>query len=153
MSDKTQLPIQESPLYFLVYVSTAVNDLSQEELVELMRKSSASNAKRNVTGMLLSKERNFMQVLEGSESAVRSLHAIIAADPRHKGLITILQGPLKERQFANWSMGFRNLNDPSLRDNPAYSEFMNTRLSSEEFAADSARCWKVLLTFKQNMGS
>ena len=143
MSESTQSPLPENPLVFLLYVSSAVTEFTQADLLELMRKSSGNNAKRNVTGMLLFKDGNFMQVLEGPEAAVKEVHDIISRDPRHKGLITLLKGQQKERQFPNWSMGFRNLNEPSLRDNPAYNEFMNTPFTGSEYAADPTRCRKL----------
>ncbi len=149
MNGTTQSPPAESSLFFLVYVSSAVKEFSQPELLELMRKSSGNNAKRNITGMLLFKDGNFMQVLEGPESAVKEVHAIISKDPRHKGLITLLKGQQKERQFPTWSMGFRNLNEPSLKDDPAYSEFMNASFTGEEYITNPTHCRKLLLTFKQ----
>ncbi len=100
--------------------------------------------------MLLYKEGNFMQVLEGEESAVRDTHQKISADPRHRGLITLLQGTTPERQFSEWSMGFRNLgadtNSPE-----GYSEFLNVALTSSEFELNPSKAQKLLLMFKQRM--
>lgn len=149
MNGTTQSVLPDNNLFFLVYVSSAVKEFTKAELLELMRRSSANNAKRDITGMLLFKDGNFMQVIEGPEAAVMDVHDIISKDPRHKGLITLLKGQQKERQFPNWSMGFRNLDEPSLRDDPAYSEFMNTPFTGAEFASDPTRCRKLLLTFKQ----
>ncbi|HVR76154.1 MAG TPA: BLUF domain-containing protein, partial [Planctomycetota bacterium] len=86
-------------MFVLLYVSSAVKPFSQPALVKLLEKSHVNNAKRGITGMLLYKDGNFMQVLEGEEEAVRALYARIALDPRHRGLITLLQGPQAERQF------------------------------------------------------
>lgn len=140
-----------APLFSLIYVSTATQEFSQPELLELMNKSVANNAKRGITGMLLFKDMNFMQVLEGPEAEVRAVHQIIMRDPRHKGLITLIQEPQKERQFAEWSMGFRNLNDPQLRGLSAYSEFMNTPLTNQEFVGHPGRSRHMLLSFKRYM--
>lgn len=42
--------------------------------------------------MLLYKDGNFMQLLEGEKEAVLRLHKNIIVDPRHKGFLTLLQG-------------------------------------------------------------
>ena len=73
-------------MVFLVYVSSAVKLFSDEELVQLLEASRENNSKIGVTGMLLYKEGNFMQLIEGPEESVRSLHAKISIDPRHSVL-------------------------------------------------------------------
>ena len=136
-------------MYFVVYVSSAVEPFSKQELVDLLAKSRENNAKLDLTGMLLYKDGNFMQVLEGQEDVVRGLVARIERDPRHRGLLMLLQGPIAERQFPDWSMGFRDLNSPDVRAVPGFSEFLNTPLTGAEFAGDRTRCQKLLLTFKK----
>jgi hypothetical protein len=62
-----------------------------------------------------------------------------------------LQGTQDERQFPEWSMGFRNLDSADSLDHAGYSEFLNTKLTSEEFSSNPTRAQKLLLTFKKNM--
>lgn len=138
-------------VFFLVYVSSAVKPFSNDELLELLEQSRQNNAKQNITGMLLYKDGNFMQVLEGDQDAVLNLYAKVARDPRHRGSLTMLKGSAPERQFPDWSMGFRNLNSAEVQNTPGFSEFMNTSLTSKEFSSDVSRCQKLLLTFKQSM--
>ena len=138
-------------MFFLTYASTATQDLSKDDLNELLAQCRKNNAELGITGMLLYKDGNFMQVLEGEESTVRSLYAKISGDPRHKGEILLQQGTQEERQFPAWSMGFRDLQSAEARSIPAYSEFLNTPLTGEEFSANPSRSQKLLLTFKKNM--
>jgi len=138
-------------MFFLVYVSSAIRPLPQSELVAILAKSHENNTALGVTGILLYKDGNFMQVLEGEEETVRALYAKIDCDPRHRGLLTILQGPLAERQFPDWSMGFRDLNAADALSTPGYNEFLNASLTGEEFLSDPTRCQKLLLMFKKNM--
>jgi hypothetical protein len=74
---------------------------SEEELIQLLETSRQNNAKIGVTGMLLYKDGNFMQLIEGPEEAVRALHAKISIDPRHRGLMTLLQGHQEKRNDAS----------------------------------------------------
>jgi hypothetical protein len=138
-------------LHFLVYVSSAVTPFSTPDLVALLEKAHAVNTALGVTGMLLYKDGNVMQVLEGNREVVHSLYAKIHRDPRHRGLLTLLEGPLTERQFPEWSMGFRNLTAADGAAIPGYSEFLNTPLTAAEFSSDLTRCQKLLTTFKKSM--
>jgi hypothetical protein len=99
--------------------------------------------------MLLYKDGNFMQVLEGEERVVRAVHITIAVDPQHRGVTTLLQGSTPGRQFPNWSMGFRDLGADL--DNPeGYSEFMNIPLTAAKFKSEPTKAQELLLTFKKN---
>lgn len=138
-------------MFFLVYVSSAVNQFSKDELLDLLEKSRVNNASLSITGMLLYKDGNFMQILEGEKEAVLALRDRISRDPRHKGILSLLQGALAERQFPEWTMGFRDLNSAELSAAPGFNEFMNTPLTGAEFSADPSRAHKLLLTFKRTM--
>lgn len=138
-------------MFFIIYVSSAIHPFSRPELLDILTKSRLNNAKLNITGMLLYKDGNIIQVLEGEETVVRTLYAKIARDPHHQAIIKLLQGTIEGRQFPEWSMGFNDLNHVDLASIPGYSEFLNTPLTSAEFSLDPTRCQRLLLLFKQNM--
>jgi hypothetical protein len=138
-------------MFQLVYISSAVDPFSTAELLDLLAGCREDNARAGVTGMLLYKDGNFMQVLEGDEDAVRATHARIERDPRHRGLITLLQGPSAGRHFPGWSMGLRELRSPEVISTPGFSPFLNTSLTGQEFSSDPTRCQRLLLMFKKSM--
>ena len=138
-------------MFELVYVSTAVVPFTTADLLALLARSRENNEKAGLTGMLLYKDGNIMQALEGEEAAVIAVHAKIQQDPRHRGLITLLRGPIAERQFPEWSMGLRDLRSPEVRATLGFSPFLNTALTGQEFSADPTRCQKLLLSFKKAM--
>lgn len=140
-----------SSLFQLVYVSTATRLLTKEELRDLLKASTRRNARRGITGLLLYKDGNFMQVLEGEEQEVRRLFEKISQDSRHHGVITLLQGPISERYFPNSFMAFRDLDSPESKALPGYSEFLNTPLDGELLSRDLPRCQRLLLLFKKNL--
>jgi hypothetical protein len=139
------------PMFSVVYVSSAVKPFAQAQLLELLAGSRAANAQLGVSGMLLYKCGNFMQVLEGEESVVRRLLARIGADTRHRGVLVLLQQQQESRDFPEWSMGFRDLDSPEVRALAAYCEFMNLDLRDEHFFSDPSNAQKLLLTFKKAM--
>jgi len=106
----------------LMYASRAVPAVDQEELIAILKKSKANNAKSGVTGALCFSEGVFMQVLEGGRAAVNQLYTRIAADARHRDVVLLDYEEIDERRFSGWSMGQVNMS----RLNPAlllkYSE-------------------------------
>lgn len=138
-------------MFFIIYASSATQTFTRPELLALLAKARETNTRLGITGMLLYKDGNFIQVLEGEEAAVRTLYAKITHDRRHSGLITLLQGRETERQFPTWSMGFRDLKDPDVLATPGYNEFLNLPLTYQEFASNPTRCQQLLLLFKKNM--
>ena len=138
-------------MIYVVYASSAVHPFSGDELMALLARSRRNNERLGLTGMLLYKDGNFMQVLEGEESAVDGLLEKIGRDPRHGGMMKLLRGTVDERQFDGWSMAFQDLSSNEAKAVPGYSEFLNTPLTAEQFAPNPGRCWKLLQTFKKNM--
>jgi len=138
-------------MYSLLYVSSATTLFSKEELLALLKLARERNAAADITGMLLYKDGNFMQLLEGEEAGVKALYVKISGDRRHKGTVILLAGSIAKRSFPDWSMGFRDLRSPELLDVPGFADFMNTPLSQEEFIGDPDRAQRLLLTFKRIM--
>ena len=131
-----------------VYTSSSVKPFSNDELLLLLDRARRNNSKLGITGMLLYKDGEFMQALEGGEAQVHSLSAQIAKDPRHKEIMTVLDSPCTEREFPDWSMGFRNLNDMAPQEVPGYSTFLDSPLRAHTFVNNPALCRKLLLLFK-----
>lgn len=138
-------------LFHLVYVSSAVAPFSPQALLELLERSRANNQPVGITGLLLYREGNFMQVLEGDKKDVIAVHSRISGDPRHTGLLTLLQAPIATRTFSEWSMGFRNLDSTTVGAVPGYSEFMNADWRGREMVNDPDRAMKLLKTFRLTM--
>lgn len=96
-------------VYRLIYVSTAIEPFSQEQLEELARLASEFNLTQGITGELFYSGGTFMQVLEGERDAVESLFASIERDHRHAFIKPILRAAGKERLFERWAMGLCDL--------------------------------------------
>ena len=140
-----------SKLFRIVYVSTAAKLFNSAELRDMLKESHARNREAGITGMLLYKDGQFMQVLEGTLEAVTATFSRISRDPRHHGIMVLLKGAVQERRFPDWSMAFRDLNLPDHQEVPGYSEFLNTPLTGKEFADNPDRCEKLLLVFKKTI--
>ena len=91
---------------YLIYISTAVKLMTDDDLSSLLTESRDKNDKRNITGMLLYCHRTFIQVLEGDIADIERTFASIKRDKRHRDVLLMVTGPISERSFADWSMGF-----------------------------------------------
>jgi hypothetical protein len=107
----------------IVYVSAAVAPLSEVELAELLAASRSNNAAAGLTGMLLYRDGQFMQALEGDDDAVQSVYSVVAADTRHDRVRTVLDEQIDDRRFPDWTMGFRLMTDDAIRDIPGFNNF------------------------------
>jgi hypothetical protein len=139
---------KEGAMFFLVYLSSAVTWFSSKELNDLHSTSRRRNAEAEVTGMLLYKDGNFMQVLEGEESAVRKVWARISADLRHRGLVVIDSGHTAQREFTQWGMGFVDLQGDTHALPAEYGEFLATSLTHTSFSQNPDHCHKLLRMFR-----
>lgn len=133
----------------VVYVSTATVPFSDEELVALLEKSRRNNTRLELTGLLLFKDGQFMQALEGPDEAVQALYAIIERDPRHRGIRALMREQVTERQFPDWSMGFRTLTNEALQAIPGYSDFLDAPTEASAFWGDPTRAQWLLRWFRR----
>ena len=135
----------------LIYVSTSKKLLSNEELLEILKVSRDNNGSEEVTGLLLYKGGNFMQVLEGNEAVVTALYEKIKKDARHKDVAVISKEEIQVRQFPAWQMAFQNLDDPAIKNEPGYSQFLQDEFTAEIYRENPLRAYILLLTFRDNM--
>ena len=138
----------QSPLYHLGYVSTEALKFSEEALVALLSEARNANADRDVTGLLLYREGSFYQVLEGSESAVMATFHDIEGDPRHKEVRILFNGETDAREFADWKMGFLNLDGVDVDTLSGFSDFMTRDAQPQEFLENLSRGKRLALMFR-----
>ena len=134
----------------VVYVSTAAAPISDEALLALLEQSRTNNARSGISGLLLYKDGQFMQALEGPDEAVRALYDIIGRDPRHQNVRSLMVEPIAERQFPDWAMGFRTVTDEALRAIPGYSAFLDAPQETAAFWSDSSRAQWLLRWFRRH---
>lgn len=88
----------------IAYSSRTDRPLSIDQVQALAGDAAARNLPIGVTGLLFSIRDRFIQVLEGDAETVGALYRRITADPRHGQVIKVLDAPINDRAFADWSM-------------------------------------------------
>jgi lipopolysaccharide biosynthesis regulator YciM len=132
----------------IIYSSSATAPFSEQQLDELLQTSRRNNLAADITGMLLYKEGNFMQTLEGPELAVQTLVEKIRSDPRHSNFTALMETPILERSFGNWSMGFKRITQETSINVPGYHDSDDFSLISSRFVQHPLRSLELLLSFK-----
>ncbi len=93
-------------LHHIVYMSQATGELDEPRLKELLLRWRQANEARAITGVLLYCGSQILQVIEGDEQVVQQLFARIEQDCRHGRVQKLADGPVEQREFPDWSMGF-----------------------------------------------
>jgi hypothetical protein len=135
-------------MYTLVYVSRAAQPFPDDQLDKILEQSRRNNGKLGITGLLLFKDGNFMQFLEGPKDSVLELLAKIKVDPRHHGLMVLSQQEHAQREFVSWAMAFERL-DNTYSPPPGFTDLWELPFTSEEFLVEPTRCLEFLLSFKK----
>jgi len=94
-------------MHHLIYSSSATSRFTDSELQQLLTQARANNEQQNITGVLLYHDGQFMQLLEGEDSVLYNLYAIIEQDPRHTGVLKLADKAIESRSFPEWSMAFK----------------------------------------------
>jgi hypothetical protein len=138
-----------SPFFQTVYVSSASELIDEASLQRLLIDWRPKNAALGVTGMMLYSDGNIIQVLEGEKAKVEGLMLKITSDPRHRGVIVLIQEAVEERHFADWSMGYKGL---SAEEADGCSDFFKGTCSNDEAQLQAGRAKSLLLRFRNSMG-
>jgi hypothetical protein len=139
-------PVEQ--LVCAVYVSSARKLLDEVELLDLLQSSRQNNDRQDITGMLLYRDGNFLQVLEGPAAAVDGLIDKIKRDPRHHGVILMSRRGVEDRQFSEWRMAFRNMSKSHMAED-GYSPFLEPYIEEEEETGEASQLvFRLLRSFK-----
>lgn len=135
-------------MYYLVYISTAVKLLSEEELRDILIISRKRNTERHLSGLLLYADGVFIQLLEGDKLEVELAYKYIEIDRRHKNLIILVNGEYPHRLFPDWSMGYSVANKQIVEQMKGYVDPMKSGLLNFDDETNPAII--VMKTFAEN---
>jgi len=131
----------------LIYISSATSWPSENDLLELLTQSRARNLKQNITGLLIYHNATFMQVLEGSAEDVHDIYNSILRDSRNTGNVILVEEEISERNFPDWSMGFKNLETCSPEDIPGFNDLFNGKLDKETANINKEKSVRLIMSF------
>jgi hypothetical protein len=144
-------PSRTTLFFSLIYTSSAVVPFGAPELHALLTRCRDRNGADGITGMLLYKDGNFLQLLEGDEATVRATFARVQRDPRHTQVTVLRDQGEDTRLFTEWSMGFLDFNNPEIRATPGFSPFMNERWMDDGYLGALPPRERLLRNFRRRM--
>ena len=118
---------------------------------EILLTARKFNSEADISGLLLYAEGNFLQILEGDEERVNTLYAKIEMDHRHTGLIRLMEFHSNERNFPDWTMGYKRLSRQEMESSiPGYSDFFKGKEISQKMKDRvNAAIWTMLMSFRK----
>ena len=131
-------------MFQLVYVSKAAKSFGKSELTKLLRQANANNKKAGISGILVYKDDQFIQVLEGEEADIRDLFEKIRQDPRHTEISILAQGYIPQPEFPDWAMGFRDISQDDLLGLYGNKKSLGKSINIESFRTQPDTCVKML---------
>src|SRR5436190_6358567 len=94
----------------VTYTSLARLDLQASDLEDIHRTARDRNALDGITGLLVFNGTHFLQIIEGSASAIEDLVERLRVDPRHTGFEIRDRRKVDARSFPDWSMELVRVN-------------------------------------------
>jgi hypothetical protein len=94
----------------IVYRSTttASSGRAADDIPDIMRQAAARNGLEGITGLLYSEDDIFLQVIEGPLDSMSDLVARLYDDDRHCDLKILVDRPIAQREFGDWTMIYRD---------------------------------------------
>ena len=130
-------------LKFILYVSEVADQCGDRETTNILKTSRSNNAKRSVTGMLVRKEREFLQFIEGPAEIVDALFDKIKVDDLHRSVKIVEQGIASDRVFFDWEMGFAD--EKNIQ--PLQWKWQLDKISLFSLADDAVQCLNFVKAF------
>ncbi|MEM1222881.1 MAG: BLUF domain-containing protein [Verrucomicrobiota bacterium] len=139
----------QNPLFQIIYISAAAEDLEISDLENLLIRTRIRNKKREITGIILYVEGNIIQVIEGQKDIVESLFADIEKDRRHRHVTVMAKEQIEKRDFAQFTMGFKRTHKSEIEKNiPGFMETVEKgRLAKDQLNGLSKRVTVFLRSF------
>lgn len=128
----------------LIYRSHLNLSRPSTELRELVERARGRNVKLDITGVLLAKGNDVLQILEGSEESVVKLFHKIREDKRHSGVVELLRDYGPRRRFENVGMLLFDLQTQSPKE-VLQSVLRYSKLDS--YLTSDDRVFKFIQTF------
>lgn len=87
-----------------LYLSRQTAQCDARAIASILKSARRNNPALGLTGLLLHGEGEFAQVLEGPPASIDALIELLAVDPRHTEMVTLMRGPIETREFPEWSI-------------------------------------------------
>lgn len=134
-------------MHHIIYMSRASKPLGEDQLRVLLEQARSLNAQQDITGMLLYGNEQFLQVLEGEESAVRATYERIRQDSRHRDVTAYADKAIRQRSFPEWSMAYHTPSPEQQSELASYVPPTRLRIERPGMTLADTQLLQLLRTF------
>jgi len=89
-------------------LTTSESGRAADDIPDIVREAAARNGLDGITGLLYTEGDAFLQAIEGPIDAVSDLMERLQSDARHRDLTILVDRPIDEREFGDWTMIYRD---------------------------------------------
>ncbi|MGI4762530.1 MAG: BLUF domain-containing protein [Janthinobacterium lividum] len=140
-------------MHQLIYTSHATVIMSDASLLALLRWAREWNEQNGITGILLYGDQQFIQVIEGDVETVEYLYGHLLRDSRHYDVVELAYGPIAQRNFAQWKMGFHAATSAHLAQVRGYFDPEQLRLLNHNLSTRDELLFELLQGFAHSSSS
>ena len=103
-------------MHLISYISDSAlcHGKTRSEVNNIVKTSQKNNADKGITGVLFFANNHFFQTIEGEKDELFDLYETIKQDNRHLQVRTLIDQPIRERAFGNWSLDGFFVDNPEL---------------------------------------
>ena len=103
-------------MHTISYVSQSlIPEVSaRQELGRIVDSANRKNQEVSVTGVLFLENQHFFQTIEGPKEPLHLLYDQIQQDNRHHKIVKLIDEPIIDRAFADWSLDTFYIDNPEL---------------------------------------
>lgn len=91
-------------MYRLIYKSKSIQEIEWQTVEDILHASEKGNEAHEISGLLLSTNTHFLQIIEGKYEDVNDIFMKIARDERHNQIKLICFEVIDARLFSGWGM-------------------------------------------------
>jgi hypothetical protein len=132
----------------LAYLSSTPKLLSADDIAQILISSREHNSELGITGLLVYRDGNVLQFLEGEPATVRALYEKICQDPRHRSFILLYEKESEIRDFPEWTMGFLDLQAEGARYLDGFEDVLGVDYDIRALSASKAQ--KLVRLFRMS---
>lgn len=134
-------------------MSVQAQTLRDIDVEELLFNAREKNRCLAITGVLLLIQGKFIQYIEGYEEDIDELYRSIRSDPRHNDILLLDSGYIEKRQYTNWSMAYKKVQNSEIKNILGYSELKLDELFLSPPEEKTHPVLKVLYNFTHSLSA
>ncbi len=134
-------------------MSAQAQTLRDKDIEDLLFYAREKNRRLAITGVLLLIQGKFIQYIEGYEEDIDHVYEKIKADTRHNDLLLLDSGYINKRQYTNWSMAYKKVENSEIKNLLGYSELNLDKLFLNPQEEKTHPVLKVLYNFTHSLSA